>query len=379
MKVWVGRWLDDEIQPDGTIKRVHKSDVLGSLKDFPTKRLARRELDGRVSVVNSPSYRARPTATLRELTEKWKVLVMCNHEESSQRSEQSDIKAWVAAVGHVQVRDIDCELLQEVVTEWKKTRSAKTIKNRVGTFRLIWDKARVWKYTAKTVYEGLEIPEWVKPEQPCFSIEDIRRIIEVSKQPYKSIWRLAAETGIRRGEICGLNVGDCDLTNRIIVVQRAVTKKRMLKSPKAGVRNGVAKKRVFALSPQLCERLKPFVEGRKVDDPLFLSKNGFRLEPDNFIKRHLKPVLKKLGLEGACHAFRHGTATLLDSLHAPMKVRQERLGHVDPATTMDYTHMISADDIEAARPLGNVLDKEFLAQDLPKTRTETEIAQERFS
>ncbi len=154
LKVWVGRWLDDEIQPDGTIKRVHKSDVLGSLKDFPTKRLARRELDGRVSVVNSPSYRARPTATLRELTEKWKVLVMCNHEESSQRSEQSDIKAWVAAVGHVQVRDIDCELLQEVVTEWKKTRSAKTIKNRVGTFRLIWDKARVWKYTARDRVRG---------------------------------------------------------------------------------------------------------------------------------------------------------------------------------------------------------------------------------
>lgn len=170
-KVWVGRWLEDELQPDGTIKRTHKSEVLGSLKDFPTKRLAQRELDGRVLVVNSPTYRARPTATLSELTEKWKMLVMVNHEESTQRSEKSDIKAWVAAIGGVQVRDIGCELLQHVVNNW--TCSPKTTKNRVGTFRLIWDKAKVWKYTAETAYDGLDLPQWEKAEQPCFSVDTI--------------------------------------------------------------------------------------------------------------------------------------------------------------------------------------------------------------
>jgi len=114
----VGRWLEDEIQPDGTVKRVHKSDVLGSLKDFPTKRLALRELDGRVSVVNSPIYRARPTATFNDLAEKWKMLVMINHAESSQGSEKSDIRAWVKAIGGVQIRNINCELLQVGVSEW---------------------------------------------------------------------------------------------------------------------------------------------------------------------------------------------------------------------------------------------------------------------
>ena len=177
-KVWVGRWLEDELQTDGTIKRIHKSDVLGSHKDFPTKRLAQRELDGRVSVVNSPTYRARPTATFNDLAEKWKMLVMVNHAESSQRSEKSDIKAWVKAIGGVQVRNIDCELLQEVVSGWMC--SPKTIKNRVGTFRLIWDKAKAWKYTAETAYDGLSLPEWEKEEQPCFSVDEITQIIDYS-------------------------------------------------------------------------------------------------------------------------------------------------------------------------------------------------------
>ena len=36
-----------------------------------------------------------------------------------------------------------------------------------------------------------------------------------------------------------------------------------------------------------------------------------------------------VGIRWGAHAFRHGNATLLDSLRAPMAVRQEWLGHVD--------------------------------------------------
>jgi integrase len=122
--------------------------------------------------------------------------------------------------------------------------------------------------------------------------------------------------------------------------------------------------------------LRPFVEGHQADEPLFftpgrLTKSGkrlgggVRLEPDNFVKRALKPVLKGLGLGAAAHAFRHGNATLLDSLHAPMAVRQERLGHVDSKTTMGYMHLVTADDVRVAGELGALLDKGFVAQDLP--------------
>lgn len=367
-KVWIGRWMEDELQSDSIVVRRHKSEVLGTLKQFPTKRLAQRELDARVSVVNSPTYRARPTATFRELAERWKTLVLPNHADSTQRTEKSDIKAWVEAIGDVLVKDIDCELIQAVITGWKKDRSPKTIRNRVATFRLIWDKAKAWRYVAHTAYEGLDLPDYIRQEQPAFTAEDVKRIIAGSKAPYDAIWRLVAETGIRRGEVCGLNVSDVDLANHIITVKRSVSKNRKLKSPKNG------KARMFAISPQLADRLKNYVSGRNVDEPLFLSRMGKRLEPDNFVKRHLKPILKKLGLEGAAHAFRHGNATLLDSLRAPMKVRQDRLGHADPKTTMLYTHAVSADERSTAEQLGDLLEAEFLSQDCPKLPPNTGTA-----
>jgi integrase len=80
--------------------------------------------------------------------------------------------------------------------------------------------------------------------------------------------------------------------------------------------------------------------------------------------RQLKPILKKLGLDGGAHAFRHGNASLLDHLAAPMKVRQDRLGHADPLTTMGYTHVIGDDHRKVAEQLGG-----FFAQvrlNLPK-------------
>lgn len=73
------------------------------------------------------------------------------------------------------------------------------------------------------------------------------------------------------------------------------------------------------------------------------------------MKRELKPILEKLGLAGALHGFRHGNATVLDGLNVPIKVRQERLGHVDPATTMLYTHLVSEDDRRVSQQLGEIL------------------------
>ena len=47
---WVGRWREDVIE-NGRVRRPYRSEVLGSKSDFPTKGLARRELEKRLTVV----------------------------------------------------------------------------------------------------------------------------------------------------------------------------------------------------------------------------------------------------------------------------------------------------------------------------------------
>ena len=70
-------------------------------------------------------------------------------------------------------------------------------------------------------------------------------------------------------------------------------------------------------------------------------------------KRKFHPLLRKLGIhQCGFPAFRHGNATLLDQIGAPMEVRQNRLGHADAQTTMDYTHAVTADERRIAVELG---------------------------
>ena len=43
-KLWVARWWEDVIQSDGTLGRLRRSEVIGTVAEFPTRRLAMQEV-----------------------------------------------------------------------------------------------------------------------------------------------------------------------------------------------------------------------------------------------------------------------------------------------------------------------------------------------
>ncbi|HYV74769.1 MAG TPA: site-specific integrase [Candidatus Binatia bacterium] len=231
----------------------------------------------------------------------------------------------------------------------------------------MWNSAKAWGYVGHDPFNGLVVPEWDAPEQPSFSPEDIKRIIDAAEPPYDTIFWLVAQTGIRRGEVCALDVAHVDLDGCVIVVKRSRNGRHITD-------NKSRRPRVFSISPRLAERLRLFVKGRQGDEPLFLTAEGKRLHPDNFVKRHLKPLLKQLGLEGGLHAFRHGNATVQDRLNTPLKVRQERLGHAGARTTMGYTHVVGDDDRRLVEQLDDLFcpveDQKILCPNVPNSNKE---------
>jgi hypothetical protein len=184
VKKWYGRWLEDELQLDGSVIRIHRSEILGDKSEFPTKRLAQRELDRRLAAINSPIYKAKPTARFEDFAEKWKSKVSIHYEGSTQDSEKSEIKAWVAALGAIRLRDISTEVVQDVITLWsspgKDKRSEKTIRNRVATLRLLWASAKAWGYVTHDVCDDLVLPTWNREEQPSFTVEQVKQIIDAA-------------------------------------------------------------------------------------------------------------------------------------------------------------------------------------------------------
>jgi integrase len=332
--VWVGIWRET-ILKDGKPKRQQVWRSLGTRADYPTRKLALRALEQAVAHVNDLSYRPRPVARFSEFAEKWQRKVLPLLKPSSQPPIRSQLrKHLLPQLGDTAMKDINPELLQSFVSSCGV--SPKTVRNLIGTLRIMWNSAGAWGYVGHDPFNGLMLPECDAPEQPSFDAEDIRRIIAAAEPPYDTVFWLIAQTGIRRGEVCALDVGHVDLDNLFIVVRRS-------RSGRHITDNKSRKPRMFPISPRLAQRLRSFVEGRQVDAPLFLSPKGIRLHPENLVKRRLKPVLNRLGLKGGLHAFRHGNASAQDHLNVPMKVRQERLGHENSRTTMGYTHMLTED------------------------------------
>ena len=84
-KVWVGRWREDVIQPDGTLGRVLRSEVLGLVSEL-SKREARKLLEIRLGPINQGWHR--PQSTIRFATfvrEQFEPLVLPTLKFSTQQ------------------------------------------------------------------------------------------------------------------------------------------------------------------------------------------------------------------------------------------------------------------------------------------------------
>jgi integrase len=344
--VWVGRYREDIIR-DGKIVRLERWDPLGTKAEYPTRKLAQRALDDRLSTINNVSYRPRPVAKFSEFAEKWVKNVVEQEKPSCKAPERSRLKKHLLPMlGDVAMKDINTELLQSGVAYWSSSGlQPKTIKNLIAQLRSMWNSAQAWEYVGESdPFKRLRLPGVDEADQPVFDPKAVRKLISAAEAPYNTVYWLVAQTGIRRGELCALDVGDVDYRDDPTVTARHSRSGKHITDTKS-------RRRVFKLSPRLAERLRLFTEGRSADAPLFLTKEGCRLHPDNFVKRHLTPLVKMFGLKGGLHAFRHGNASALDELGVPMKTRLERLGHQNPGTTMKYTHKIVDADVQLAEQL----------------------------
>jgi integrase len=348
--LWVGRWREDVIE-NGEVRRIERSEVLGAKSDF-TKRLALRELEKRLSVVNDPRYRARPTATFAEFASRWESLVLTQHKPSTQATIRSHLrKHLVPFFGRWQMREIGPEEVQRFVSSVKV--SGKTAKNLFATMQMLWKSARVWGYVAHDAVSDVVLPKRHRVVRRFFSVEEVQRILGAAPEPHHTFYWLAVETGLRAGELCGLRVVDFDLERALVSVRQSVWRGKF-QSPKS--ENAV---RCLSLSPRLLAHVAEGLKRWKPNEPelFFATRNGTPWDANLLVKRKLYPLLDSLGIaRGGLHAFRHTNSTLMDRLGVPLKLRQQRLGHSNSSLTLDvYTHVASEDDVRFAEQLDVIL------------------------
>lgn len=180
---------------------------------------------------------------------------------------------------------------------------------------------------------GLRIPKPRRNLQPCWSQAEVEKILDATRPPYRSALTMLAETGMRVGELVWLTWDDIDFVGAWIHIRPKDGWR-----PKSGDHRSVpmsARARKVLLAQSRCSRWafpRPALENS-------------RSTTDQISPRRLlacvKRVVKRLGLSGHLHTFRHAFISNAAIAGVAPDVLRKWVGHVDQATFDLYFHLAS--------------------------------------
>jgi len=297
------------------------------------------------------------------------------------------------AVGHIKIGDIQAHHLQAFYKNLSEkginkrdggTLSAKTILHHHRLISVILGEAYKQGYVIRDV-STLVTPPKVKQKEVAYLDEhDAAKLYDaLSAAPikWKTALLLLLYTGLRRGELCGLEWNDIDFTDKTISIRRTVSYVVSQKHEYTD-ENGVFHKgkiiekepktkssqRVISVDDGVLSLLIDYkhwwVEQRFSNgdrwietNKLFIKENGGCMHPDSitdytskFYKAHNLPRFSP-------HSLRHSNISLMIAAGVDIKTVSVRAGHANISTTGNiYTHQIKSANARAAEKIGNIFD-----------------------
>jgi integrase len=217
-------------------------------------------------------------------------------------------------------------------------------------------QAVAWTLIPRNVSESATPPRATRREIAHLSQEQTRALLEAAKDDrLEALYVLAVTTGMRQGELLGLQWKDVDLDRGTLKVNRSVYE-GVVCPPKTD-----AGRRTIRLSQTAVDALKRHrrkAASNRFSEWVFPNAKGTPIGHQNLRNRSWKPLLKRAGLPHSVrfHDLRHTCATLLLSRGVPVKVVSEMLGHSDVAITLSVYQSVLPDMQEsAARVMEDVL------------------------
>src|SRR2546422_2802281 len=357
-KMWVARWREDVIRPDGTPGRVLRSEVLGPVSEIPTRRAARQLLNTHLQPFNQGRCRPQSTITFAGfVAEHFEPVVLPTFKFSTRQGYASMLrKHLLPRFGDERLCDISRAEIQRFVLEKLRLGYAWEMANRIrDLLSKVLGTAVEWGYLEENPARGVKMPErTLKRPRTSLSADEVRKLLGVLDDPVRTIALLAVLGGLRIGEILALRWGRVDFSASSLRVEESYYHGRF------GTPKTQASRRTVALPPIVVQALVARRSRCLDDGPDSLVFGGQETRPfdaDHLRDGHLKPACVRAGLKPIdFHTLRHTHSSLLHATGTPLKVAQAQLGHSSMAMTLGvYTHALPDAQRQAVEKLERVL------------------------
>jgi integrase len=331
--------------PDGTRKRISGTPGSGRFGDLAPTKAGAKEAERRAIAealgARQPAKRAAPkkepereVPTLEGYEKPFLENYAASHKPSSRRGKRHRLNAYLKpAMGHLrldEIRQADVDAL--VASMLRKGLDRKTVNNTTAVLSSLMRYAKRNK-----VIESVDLSFMIKVQPSrliAVAAEDVERLLEATSDPrYRAAILLAADAGLRVGEVRALTWAEVNEVGRELTIARSVDRANELTETKGwDCRTVPISDRLWAALAEL-ERTGPWLIGRSggSDKPL-----GY-----DTMREAIRRTYERAAVETPpkpWHCLRHSFGTQLANAGVPIHVIKELMGHRSIETTLRYMH-----------------------------------------
>lgn len=288
-------------------------------------------------------------------------------------------KRVYAAIGHIRLDKLTTRVIQKFINSLaldgtneitKKPLSHKTMVHYLSFISTVIDYAIKMDMLSDNPCRRITIPKGSKKERKILSIketEEFLKLLATATLKWRTFFTLDIYSGMRRGEMLGLEWKDIDFETGVVHIQRTsnYTKARGIYTDTTKTENSV---RFIKLPPEVLAILEQFRAEQEKEkqrlgskwienDRLFTKWNGLPMNPQTPYG-WLKKFCEKHGMPFCgIHSFRHLHASLLIGAGIDTTTVSGILGHSQVSTSLNiYGHMFRENQVKACNAVAEALD-----------------------
>jgi len=222
-----------------------------------------------------------------------------------------------------------------------------------------------WGRLVRNPAAAADPPAAAESRATAWTAKEVGRFLEhVAGERLFPLWRLAATTGMRRGELLGLTWLALDLEGGTLRVDQQLVPTRG--GATIGPPKSKRSRRTIALDVETLESLRAHREAQLLErsfagdayvdhDLVFADELGGPIYPQRLTEAFTRKRKAAGLLAGTLHILRHTHATLALTNGVPVHVVAARIGDRPETVLRVYAHLLPQSDVEAAEQVAALL------------------------
>jgi integrase len=337
-----------------------------------SKKQADTALANFVAEVSTGRAASPSTVTVSEFLDQWIDQIRPSRQPTTIRGYRNKINRLNSKLGKLRLNRLTAQALDRAYREWlDEGLHPNTVHHLHSVLSAALNQAVKWGVVPYAVTERASPPPLRSHSKQIPTPDVIQLLITTAEERGQPVLAaaiaVAATTGMRRGELVGLQWPDIDFADRSLLIRRSVKHDDgpgwVLGPPKSH------QQRKVSLDPftlAVLEEHRSRAEGWAGDAQVRLAREAFvfSLDPscsEPFLPDSLSQAFARIcdraGVEDvSLHTLRHFSASVLVASGRDVRTIAGRLGHAEASTTLRiYSHMVEGRDRDAAEFLGQLL------------------------